>query len=118
MKCWFPFLSYLTSFMNGTLSLDSRVDFTADKIKSKSHKHNLSKADTCLKRTKILVPKAFALDRVHCNNSLFFSARYSCIFFTIKTSEQEEFNDLIITLKSWILVLTLCSMFNPGKLKV
>ena len=55
MKCWFPFLSYLTSFMNGTLSLDSRVDFTADKIKSKSHKHNLSKADTCLKRTKTLI---------------------------------------------------------------
>ena len=31
-----------------------------------SHKHNLSKADTCLKRTKILVPNVSALDRVYC----------------------------------------------------
>ena len=33
---------------------------------SKSHKHNLSKAETYLKRTKILVPKVSALDRFHC----------------------------------------------------
>lgn len=33
---------------------------------SKSHKHNLSKAHTCLKRTKILAPKVSALDRFYC----------------------------------------------------
>ena len=33
---------------------------------SKSHKHNLSKVDTCLKRTKILFPKVSALDSFHC----------------------------------------------------
>ena len=33
---------------------------------SKSHKHNLSKADTCLKRINIFVPKVSALDRFYC----------------------------------------------------
>ena len=33
---------------------------------SKCHKHNLSKADTCLKWTNILVPMVSALDRFHC----------------------------------------------------
>ena len=37
---------------------------------SKSHKHNLSKADTSLKRTKILVPKVSALDKFHCTSNL------------------------------------------------
>ena len=34
---------------------------------SKSSKPNLSKADTCLKRTKVLAPEMSALDRFHCN---------------------------------------------------
>ena len=33
---------------------------------SKSHKHKLSKVDTYLKQTKILIPKVSALDRFHC----------------------------------------------------
>ena len=33
---------------------------------SKSHKHDLCKADTCTKRTKMVAPKVSALDRFHC----------------------------------------------------
>ena len=32
---------------------------------SKSNRHNLSKVDTCLKRTKIMVPKVSAFDRFY-----------------------------------------------------
>ena len=66
------------------------------------HKHNLSKADICLERTKILVPKVSALDRFHCN--LLYRAYFSTD--QEKLSKKQScrsisVHDIRDTIKSW-----------------
>ena len=63
---------------------------------SKSHKHNLSKADTCLKRTKILVPKVSALDRFHCTLVYlmsFYLYRYDILKNKISFAKMQKFQE-------------------------
>ena len=72
---------------------------------SKSHKPNLSKADTCLKRTKILVFKESSLDRFHCIVNLFENYWHICTFF-IKLDFSSLWRDLNITYLATFIQIT------------
>ena len=79
---------------------------------SKCHKYNLSIADTCLKRTKILVPKVTALDRFHCS--------YKVVASTYQKREQLRKRRLLshfswYTFRELSLFISLCEFFSSVK---